>query len=53
MQENSLPRPFGVFYQEDRFSYEKAFNMQIQEAVAQKGKGDLDALLRGKNTWTI
>jgi 2-oxoglutarate ferredoxin oxidoreductase subunit beta len=51
--EGALPRPFGVFYQEDRFSYEKAFNMQIQEAIAQKGKGDLDALIRGKNTWTI
>jgi 2-oxoglutarate ferredoxin oxidoreductase subunit beta len=52
-KEDALPRPFGVFYQEDRFCYENAFNMQIQEAVAQKGKGDLDALIRGKNTWTI
>ena len=51
--ENALPRPFGVFYQEDRFCYEKAFNLQVQEAIAQKGKGDLDALIRGKNTWTI
>jgi len=52
-EENSLPRPFGVFYQEDRFSYEQAFNIQIQEAIDQKGAGDLDALIRGKNTWTI
>lgn len=51
--EDALPRPFGVFYQEDRFSYEKAFNQQIEEAIAQKGHGDLDALIRGKNTWTI
>src|SRR6218665_844911 len=52
-EENALPRPFGVFYQEDRFTYEKAFNMQIGEAIAKKGKGDLDELIRGKNTWTI
>lgn len=53
VEENSLPRPFGVFYQEDRFCYEQAFNMQVDEAIANKGKGDLDALIRGKNTWTI
>lgn len=49
----ALPRPFGVFYKEDRFCYENAMNQQIQEAIATKGKGDLDAIIRGKNTWTI
>jgi len=51
--ENALPRPFGVFYKEDRFCYEDALNAQIVEAIASKGKGDLDELIRGKNTWTI
>lgn len=51
--ENHLPRPFGVFYKEDRFCYEDALNAQIAEAIISKGKGDLDALIRGKNTWTI
>jgi 2-oxoglutarate ferredoxin oxidoreductase subunit beta len=51
--ENALPRPFGVFYKEDRFCYEDAMNAQIEEAIQQKGKGNLDALIRGKNTWTI
>jgi 2-oxoglutarate ferredoxin oxidoreductase subunit beta len=51
--ENALPRPFGVFYKEDRFCYEDALNAQIAEAIASKGKGDLDELIRGKNTWTI
>jgi len=51
--ENALPRPFGVFYKEDRFCYEDAMNAQIAEAIESKGKGDLDALIRGKNTWTI
>lgn len=51
--ENPLPRPFGVFYKEDRFCYEDALNTQIEEAIANKGKGDLDELIGGKNTWTI
>ncbi|MEW6470296.1 MAG: 2-oxoacid:ferredoxin oxidoreductase subunit beta [Bacteroidota bacterium] len=48
---NHLPRPFGVFYTEDRFTYEDALNKQVEEASARGA--DLDALLRGKNTWTI
>ncbi len=52
-KENHLPRPFGIFYQEERFCYEDALNAQINDAIKAKGKGDLDALLRGKNTWTI
>jgi 2-oxoglutarate ferredoxin oxidoreductase subunit beta len=51
--EDALPRPFGIFYQEDRFCYENALNAQIQEAIAAKGKGDLDSIIRGKNTWAI
>jgi len=51
--EDALPRPFGVFYKEGRFCYEDAMNAQIQEAISAKGKGDLDAIIRGKNTWTI
>jgi 2-oxoglutarate ferredoxin oxidoreductase subunit beta len=27
--------------------------MQIEETIATKGKGDLDKLLRGRETWTI
>jgi 2-oxoglutarate/2-oxoacid ferredoxin oxidoreductase subunit beta len=27
--------------------------MQIEETIAQKGAGDLDKLLRGRETWTI
>ena len=51
--DGSLPRPFGVFYQEGRFCYEDALIDQINAEVDAKGEGDLDALLRGKNTWTI
>ena len=48
-----LPRTFGVFYETERACYEDAMKMQIDEVIAQKGKGDLDKLLRGRETWTI
>jgi 2-oxoglutarate ferredoxin oxidoreductase subunit beta len=48
-----FPRPFGVIYSEDRFCYEDALAQQITDAIAQKGEGNLDKLLKGNNTWTI
>ena len=48
-----FPRPFGVFYSEDRLTYEDALVQQIDDAIEHKGKGDLDQLLKGSNTWTI
>jgi 2-oxoglutarate/2-oxoacid ferredoxin oxidoreductase subunit beta len=52
-KENHLPRPFGIFYEEDRACYEDLLNQQVADAISQKGAGDLDALIRGKNTWEI
>jgi len=51
--EGHLPRPFGVFYETDRTCYEDALRLQTEEALALRGKGDLDKLLRGKETWEI
>ena len=51
--EGHLPRPFGVFYENDRACYEDMMNLQIDEVIRTKGKGDLDQLLKGKQTWTI
>lgn len=51
--EGHLPRPFGVFYEEKRNCYEEDLAAQIAQAIADKGEGDLDALLRGRNVWTI
>ena len=51
--ENHLPRPFGVFFESDRLCYEDAMKMQIEEAIAAKGKGNLDKLLRGNEIWEI
>ena len=48
-----LPRPFGVFYKEDRFSYEDHMENQINQAVDEMGSGDLDLLLSGPNPWQV
>ena len=48
-----LPRPFGVFYSEQRSCYEETLQEQINQANEFQGKGDLDQLLRGPNTWKI
>lgn len=52
-QDAAMPRPFGVFYETDRACYEDVMQMQIEEAIAVKGKGNLDKLLRGNEVWTI
>ncbi len=51
--EGHLPRPFGVFYETDRACYDDLLTKQIEDVVAAKGKGNLDKLLRGNETWTI
>jgi 2-oxoglutarate/2-oxoacid ferredoxin oxidoreductase subunit beta len=52
-KEGHLPRPFGILYASPRAVYEEGMNAQITRAIETKGKGDLDSLLRGKNTWEI
>jgi 2-oxoglutarate ferredoxin oxidoreductase subunit beta len=48
-----FPRPFGVLYNEEKPAYEDLLHAQLDLAIEQKGKGDLDALLAGKSTWEI
>ena len=48
-----LPTPIGVIFKEERPTYEDMMVEQLQEAVDKKGRGDLDALLKGTNTWTV
>jgi 2-oxoglutarate ferredoxin oxidoreductase subunit beta len=48
-----MPRPFGVIYAQERPTYEDAVQEQLKAAKAALGEGDLDALLRGKETWTV
>ncbi len=52
-QGGHFPRPFGVFYETQRACYEDVMTMQIEEAIAGKGRGDLDKLLHGRDVWEI
>jgi 2-oxoglutarate ferredoxin oxidoreductase subunit beta len=51
-RDGHLPRPFGVFYQNDRPTYEDMMALQVEQAKAKKG-ADLDKLLRGNEVWNI
>ncbi|RFS24000.1 2-oxoacid:ferredoxin oxidoreductase subunit beta [Chitinophaga silvatica] len=51
--EGHLPRPFGVFYQAFRPTYEEVMQAQLTDAFDRKGAGNLDKLLAGNETWTI
>ncbi|MEM8488310.1 MAG: 2-oxoacid:ferredoxin oxidoreductase subunit beta [Bacteroidota bacterium] len=48
-----MPRPFGVFYAEDRPSYEEQLHSQIVEVTKKRGKGDLQKLLEAGDTWMV
>lgn len=48
-----FPRPFGVFYKEDRSTYEISMKEQIDELIERKGRPSLDSILSGNKTWTI
>jgi 2-oxoglutarate ferredoxin oxidoreductase subunit beta len=50
--ESHLPRPFGVFYEIQRPTYEEVMNEQIKMAKEKK-PADLDKLLKGNETWNI
>jgi 2-oxoglutarate ferredoxin oxidoreductase subunit beta len=51
--ESHFPRPFGVFYANQRACYEDMLNLQIEEVIKTKGRGNLNKLLSGRETWTI
>ncbi|WUW08192.1 2-oxoacid:ferredoxin oxidoreductase subunit beta [Streptosporangium sp. NBC_01469] len=45
--------PIGVFRNVDRPSYDELMAEQLQEAVGERGPGDLNDLLLGGDTWRI
>ncbi|MBB3729070.1 2-oxoacid:ferredoxin oxidoreductase subunit beta [Nonomuraea dietziae] len=45
--------PIGIFRQVERPAYDTLMAEQLEEAVAQKGPGDLSDLLMGGDTWRI
>ncbi|MBM3464492.1 MAG: 2-oxoacid:ferredoxin oxidoreductase subunit beta [Armatimonadetes bacterium] len=53
MEFPEFPVPMGVFYESSQPSYEVLLEQQIEAARRAKGHGDLDALLRAGDTWTV
>ncbi len=51
--EEDRPQPFGVFYREERPTYERLLREQQAAVRAERGAPDLHALLRAGETWTI
>jgi 2-oxoglutarate ferredoxin oxidoreductase subunit beta len=45
--------PIGIFRQVERPAYDVLMAEQLEEAVAQQGRGDLNDLLMGGDTWRI
>ena len=54
MDPKRFPTPIGVFYKApEEPSYSDHVHEQIQSAIGQKGEGDLMALLRSGDVWTV
>jgi len=49
----AFPVPVGVFRDVQEPTYDDVVTQQIELAISQKGKGDLDELLRGGETWVV
>ncbi len=47
------PEPMGVFRRVERPTYADGLMTQVQQAQAAKGMGDLDALYRAGDLWTV
>ncbi|MEM1270558.1 MAG: 2-oxoacid:ferredoxin oxidoreductase subunit beta, partial [Bacteroidota bacterium] len=48
-----MPRPFGVFYREERPTYEQQLQEQLDAVREKRGAGDLANLLQGPETWVV
>ena len=45
--------PIGVFRDVQRPVYDRQMTAQVESAISTRGAGDLAALIRGKDTWTV
>tara|TARA_X000000368_G_scaffold2443_1_gene1888 strand:+ start:1128 stop:2138 length:1011 start_codon:yes stop_codon:yes gene_type:complete len=51
--DEKLPVPFGVFYKEDKLTYEDMMISQIKDSIKLKGNPDLQSLINGQETWEV
>ena len=48
-----FPEPLGVLYRQERETYEAQVQQQVDDAIAKRGRGDLDKLFRSGDTYEI
>ena len=53
MEDPDMPLPFGVLRSISRPSYDRLLLDQVEQAVEQKGLGDLGDLFKSGDTWTV
>jgi len=53
MRYPKFPEPMGVYYQIEDECYEDLVNEQVDQAVEQKGRGTLEALLNSGDTYEV
>lgn len=51
--DNNLPRPFGVFLDIEKPSYDELINKQISDTQERLGTGNVNELLKGSDFWEI
>ena len=50
---NKLPVPIGIFYKENKPTYEQMMLNQIKDSINLKGKPNLQSLIDGTETWIV
>ena len=53
MEGPDMPLPFGVLRSISRPAYDELLLDQVEQAVGQKGEGNLDDLFKSGDTWTV
>ncbi len=49
----NMPQPFGVFYREERDTYDQLLHDQVSDVLKKRGPGSIEDLLHSGDTWTI
>jgi 2-oxoglutarate ferredoxin oxidoreductase subunit beta len=53
MRHPEFPEPIGVFRAVERPVYDELMTRQVDEAIAKRGRGDLQRLFNSGETWTV
>jgi 2-oxoglutarate ferredoxin oxidoreductase subunit beta len=53
LQRPEFPLPVGVLRAVEKPTYEDMLQRQVDDAIDQRGRGDLSALLNSGDTWQI